>query len=333
MKRQIRQFLKRSIKRKETDSMKKLIVYFAIAASCVAIGSVRDCEQGRCATMCGKATGTVGARVAAGEPKISVFASFIRRIAKQRGISKSAAADLLYGMGVRGFDVGPAEPDLDELSATRLKPINFYYFPNWFGRKDDSKSVSPDACLARAAELGVPRIMVVPPNFSDGQDNPDEFERILAHMKDFVARAKERSITVTVEDFGGTRNCCSYMKYLKRFLDEIPDLRFALDTGNLYFAGRGEDILEMMAYAKGRVGHIHLKDQTAEDNRKYVTLGLGAVPNEEIVKAIACTDYDGWYTLENPVGDVLNDSVRQVALLKSWLAAGCTGGACDGVKH
>lgn len=300
--------------------MKKLIVFFAIAASYVAIGSVQDCESGKCAAVCGKAANAISSPAAVGEPKISVFASFIRCIAKQRGISKAEAAGLLYGMGVRGFDAGPADTDLDELSSTGLKPINFFYFPNWFGRKNDSKSVSPDACLARAAELGVPRIMVVPPNFTDGQENPDEFEKILVHMKEFVAKAKERSITVTVEDFGGTRNCCSYMKYLKRFLDEIPDIRFALDTGNLYFAGRGEDILDMMAYAKGRVGHVHLKDQSAEDNRKYVTLGLGAVPNEKVVKEIAGTDYDGWYTLENPVGDVLNDSVRQVALLKSWLA-------------
>ena len=264
-----------------------------------------------------------------GEPKISVFASFIRSIARQRGISKAEAADLLYEMGVRGFDAGPSEPDLDELAGTRLKPINLYYFPDWFGRRKGEGALSPEACLSRAVKLGVPRIMVVPPSFTDGKDSPGEFERILAHMREFVAMAKSRSIVVTVEDFGGTANCCSYAKYLKRFLDEIPDLRFALDSGNLYYAGRGEDILEMMAFAKGRIGHVHLKDQSKDDNRGYVTLGMGAVPNERVVKAVAASGYDGWYTLENPVGDVLNDSVRQVALLKSWLAAARRSGCAD----
>jgi sugar phosphate isomerase/epimerase len=285
--------------------------------SVAALAAVQGCSSCRCAD----AKAAQCACISAEEPRISVFASFIRRIAKQRGISKAEAAELLYGMGVRGFDAGPGEADLDELAATRLKPINFYYFPDWFGRKDKAKTVSPEACLARAAELGVPRIMVVPPNFTDGKDNPEEFERMLGCMKGFVAEAKKRSITVTVEDFGGVANCCSYAKYLKRFLSEVPDLRFALDSGNLYYAGRGEDILEMMEFAKSRIGHVHLKDQTAANNREYATLGLGAVPNEQIVKAVAATGYDGWYTLENPVGDVYNDSVRQVALLKAWLAA------------
>ena len=76
-----------------------------------------------------------------------------------------------------------------------------------------------------------------------------------------------------------------------------------------------------MEFSKGRIGHIHLKDQSATNNREYVTLGLGAGPNEKIVKAIAATNYNGWYTLENPVGDTYTDTVRQVALVKTWLSA------------
>ena len=255
------------------------------------------------------------------EPNISVFAKFIRMIAKERGISLAEAADMLYVIGVRGYDCGPDEKDLDELASTKLKPINFYYFPDWFGRKaPDDDRTTPSECLAKAKRYGIPRIMVVPPGFTDGKDNPAEFEKILAHMKDFVAEAKKVGITVTVEDFGGTSNPCSYAKYLKRFMQEIPDLKFALDTGNLYYANRGEDILDMMAFAKGRVGHIHLKDQPKSNPNDYVTLGLGAVPNEKVVKAMNAAGYDGWYTLENPVGDTYLDTVRQVAVLKAWLS-------------
>ena len=36
-------------------------------------------------------------------------------------------------------------------------------------------------------------------------------------------------------------------------------------------------------------------------------------------KLVAAAGYDGWYTLENPVGDTYTDSIRQVAVLKYWL--------------
>jgi len=251
------------------------------------------------------------------EPNISVFASFIRRTAKERGVSLAEAADMLYALGVRGFDVGPDDADLPELAATRLKPINFYFFPKMFAA--DNGAADCKRCLDQAVKYGVPRVMVVPTHFTKDGNEAEEFAKDLSSMKMFVAEGKKRGITITIEDFGGPSNPGSHMKYLKRFLDEIPDLRFALDSGNLYYAGRGESILDMMDYAKGRIAHVHLKDQTKEDNRKYATLGLGAVPNEKIVKTVSASGYDGWYTLENSVGDTYTDTVRQVAVLKSWL--------------
>ena len=252
------------------------------------------------------------------EPNISVFASFIRRTAKERGVSLAEAADMLYALGVRGFDVGPDDADLPELAATRLKPINFYFFPKMFD--SDNGAADCKRCLDQAVKYGVPRVMVVPTHFTKDGNEAEEFAKDLSSMKMFVAEGKKRGITITIEDFGGPANPGSHMKYLKRFLDEIPDLRFALDSGNLYYAGRGESILDMMEYAKGRIAHVHLKDQTKEDNRKYATLGLGAVPNEKIVKTVSASGYEGWYTLENSVGDTYTDTVRQVAVLKSWLS-------------
>ena len=226
------------------------------------------------------------------EPNISVFAHFIRNTARQQGISLTEAADRLYDLGVRGFDAGPDDKDLPELAASKLKPINFYFFPQMHG--PDNGAADCRRCLGQAVKYGVPRVMVVPTHFTKGGDEAAEFEKDLSSMKMFVAEAKKLGITITVEDFGGVMNPGSHMKYLKRFLDEIPDLKFALDSGNLYYAGRGEDILEMMEYARGRIAHVHLKDQTHENNRKYATLGLGAVPNEKIVKSVSAMGYDAF---------------------------------------
>ena len=232
--------------------MKRMIRSLVLVVTVAATGccAFRDCGCG-CATK--------------ESPNISVFASFVCRTAKERNLSLAEAADLLYDLGVRGFDIGPKDGNLAELAATKLKPINFYVFPDMFA--PDGGRADCLAFLAAAQRYGVPRCMVVPSNFTKDGDQEAEFAKILASMKMIVAEAKTRGITITVEDFGGTSNPCSYAKYLKRFLDEIPDLRFALDSGNLYYAGRGDDILEMMAYAKGRIGHIHLKDQKFDNNR------------------------------------------------------------------
>jgi len=250
--------------------------------------------------------------------RISVFANFVQATARQRGVTLEKAADMIYDLGVRGFDCNAFEPQLDALAATKLKPINFYYLAKFAG--EDGGAEENARVLDTAVKYGVPRIMTIPPDFTEGGDREAELSRTISNLRAFVAAAKARAITITVEDFGGTRNACSYAKYLRRMLDEIPELRFALDSGNLLYAGRGEDILDLMAYAKGRIAHVHLKDQPAENVRTYVTLGLGAVPNAQIVKATLAQGYDGWYTLENAVGDVYLDTVRQMAVLKTWLA-------------
>lgn len=288
------------------NSLKSLV---AVASVVLAVG----CQSVGCGSSCGTDA-----------PKISVFVKFVRAVAKERNVSLKEAADLLYELGVRGYDCGPDAKDLPELAATKLKPINFYYFPDWFkGRSPKSYAdvTTPDECLAKAVKYGIPRIMVVPPNFTGKEDEETEFRQILVLMRQFVCAAKGRGLQVTVEDFGGRRNCCSHVKYLKRFLDEIPDLQLALDSGNLYFADRGEDILELMAYAKGRIGHVHLKDQAPNCHQKYQTLGLGGVPNEEIVTTLNAAGYDGWYTLENTVvgADTYVETARQTAVLKAWL--------------
>ena len=297
--------------------MNKKSICTGLAAGALLAAAVSGCCGPRCG--CLSSEGNVD--------NISVFAKFVSMTAKEKGVSIADAADLLYDIGVRGYDCGPDEDKLKELAATKLKAINLYYFPDWFNRKSQdwntyyADKTTPNECLALAKKYGIPRIMVVPPSFTDGKENEAEFGVIVRKMAEFVALAKKEGIVVTVETYGGARNCCSRIKYLKRLLTDIPDLKFALDTGNLYYAGRGEDIIEMMEFAKGRIGHVHLKDQSAANNREYVTLGLGAVPNEKIVKAVAAEGYNGWYTLENPVGDTYNDTVRQVALVKAWLSA------------
>ena len=177
-----------------------------------------------------------------GEPvKISVFSGTVERIAKAKGVSLGESAALLAEAGVTGFDSSYKDPKLPELAKTGLKPINFFGWPKLLG--PDGGAKDSDEFVAAAVKYGVPRIMVVPDEFSKDGDQEADYLRIREGLRKLVAKANAVGITVTVEDYGGTGNPCSYTKYLKRFLTDIPELGYALDSGNLYYAGRGEDIL------------------------------------------------------------------------------------------
>lgn len=252
-------------------------------------------------------------------PKIAVFARYVHEISRQRQIPIGQAASHLYDLGVRGFDTSYDDPGLSSLAATVLKPVNLYgRVP--FLSQDQGASVV-EKFLSVAAKHGVPRVMVIPDGFTKGGDEEREFGRIVEGLQRMVAKAKSRGIEVMVEDVGGdAASPCNRLCYLKRFLAEIPDLRLALDTGNLYYARRGEDILELARHASGRIEHVHIKDQLQDDCRTYSVLGLGGVPNREIVRLIVGEGYDAWYTLENTAkgADVYEETARQIAVLTLW---------------
>ncbi len=253
------------------------------------------------------------------QPKVSVFAHYIRNIARQRGMGIEESCEKLYSIGVRGFDTAYTDKDLPRLAKTCLRPVNLYGQVNFLGSDGGAKEM--DRFIAMAERYAVPRIMVIPDNFTNGGNEKEEFGRIVEGLRRMVARAKAHGIVVMVEDFGGNlANPCSQIGYMKSFLMGIPDLRLALDSGNLYYADRGDDILELMAAADGRIEHVHLKDLQESDHHTYAVLGLGGVPNAQIVHQMSKGGYDGWYTLENTVSkaDVYIETVRQMAVLKVW---------------
>jgi sugar phosphate isomerase/epimerase len=250
-----------------------------------------------------------------------VFASLIETVAKAKGVSVERAAELLYAEGVRGFDTGYNDKNLARYAATVLKPVNLYAGIRFDA--PDGGTAQGARILESAERFGVSRIMCVPNDFPGGVESEDEYAKMRDGLAQFVANAKEKGITVMIEDVGRTANPCSQVKYLKRFLQDIPDLMFTVDSGNLYYAGRGEDIREMVDFAKDRIAHVHIKDQTKENCRRYATVGLGAVPNADVVRTVAKRGYNGWYTIENPVGaDHFADTLRQMAVIRYWCGGG-----------
>ena len=282
-------------------AMKNIIIFAGAALFAAAFSGCSTCGSCPCAN----------------SPKISVFSSTIDNVAKNYGISYAKAADKLREAGVDGFDCAYNSDRLPEYAATSLKPANLYGFIKFY--TEDGGRKQCDEFVATAVKYGVKRIMCVPSNFTDGRENEAEFAKNVEGVRYLVAQGLKYGVAVTVEDYGGDNNPCSWIKYLKRFMNEIPELKYALDSGNLVHAGRGEDILEMMRFAQGRIEHVHLKDFKHGGNRVRETLGLGNVPNAEIVRTMNAQGYDGWYTLEDLVGESrYEDVVRQVAVVRFW---------------
>ncbi len=71
---------------------------------------------------------------------------------------------LLAEAGVTGFDSELQRSKLPELAKTGLKPINFFGWPKFLG--PDGGAKDSDEFVAAAVKYGVPRIMVVPDEFS-----------------------------------------------------------------------------------------------------------------------------------------------------------------------
>jgi inosose dehydratase len=127
-----------------------------------------------------------------------------------------------------------------------------------------------------------------------------------------------------------------------RFLDG-SDADLCLDTGHLRLGGA--DPVEIAQEAKGRIGHVHLKDVDADlasstllRKRGYVdavkaglfrTLGDGDARVARAIEVLGESGYDGWYVIERDVcldadpgsGEGPVESVGQdLAFLRSSLA-------------
>jgi len=278
---------------------------------------MRSCRLAIAAVMVMSAVAAFGAK----DSPISVFGFQLMDYAKAGQIPVAEAAQRFRDAGVTGFDCDYADPFIADLVQAGMKPVNFYADIKFLAPDNGARQI--DECLASAAKWQVKLVMVLPEAFS-GKDDEAEFARIASGFNLLVSKAAKQGITVTTEDYGwhlpGTQNACGYSKWILRLLKECPGLKFTVDTGNLMYTEGPSAIYPLTVAAADVIVHCHLKDLTEENGKKiYRTLGQGTVPNERIVRFLEKKGYQGWYTLENLVGDdLLADTKAQVKVLKSW---------------
>ncbi len=165
----------------------------------------------------------------------SRFFGTVERIAKAKGVSLGELGGAARGGRRDRFRLSSCYyPKLPELAKTGLKPINFFGWPKLLG--PDGGAKDSDEAVAAAVKYGVPRIMVVPDEFSKDGDQEADYVRIREGLRKLVAKANA-GITVTVENYGGTGKSL-LVHEIPRFLTDIPELGYASDSGNSTTPGR-----------------------------------------------------------------------------------------------
>ena len=208
---------------------------------------------------------------------------------------------------VRQFEKAPDEfMALLEKTGLVISSVCKYFD---FGHKTDREEI--EAYLDLLVKVKVKKTLIIPGFFDENSDREKETARIVEALKLVCELAEKRGITVTLEDYDDAPSPCSTMGGLKHFMDEVPGLKFTLDTGNFRYSC--EDVLEAYDLLGDRLGHVHLKDRSelpmtegdggpkALDGKTLypAPVGSGYIPIEECIRRTREDGYDDWYTAEH----------------------------------
>lgn len=244
--------------------------------------------------------------------KLSVFYDHILQAAEQTGKS---VPDLLLEAKNAGIDaveinmtyLREHEETYALLKTARLAVSCVYEFYAMDSRDETERARHH---VATAQKAGSAKILVVPGFFPEaassyatcihdyGQtaaflDHNEKAQRMAQGMAKLVAMAKAENIQTVIEDFDSIDSPITCVNGMRWFLEQIPDLRVAFDTGN--FIIHHENIFTAWEALKDKVTHIHCKDR----GEQPVAVGDGYIPMREILGEILASGYKGYFAIEH----------------------------------
>ena len=248
--------------------------------------------------------------------KLSVFFDHVLQAREQTG---KTVEELLAGVRAAGIEA--VEINLsylcehsevwDALKAAGLGISCIYEFYD-MGRCDESEKVRRH--VETAVKAGAKRILVVPgflsgeaslqmqkampvkENIVDFFESNDEIKRMAEGLSFAAKYGAEKGVIVTVEDFDGLDSPLAGMYGIHWFLQQVPGLRYTLDTGNFLFYK--ENVMDAFELLKDRIVHVHCKDRQPEINASVQT-GTGYIPFAEVLEKIKKQNYDGFFAIEH----------------------------------
>lgn len=243
--------------------------------------------------------------------KKAIFLSHLREAAIQRGVVLEQVLCEARALGFEGVecdyhDVAPDVPGfvqmLTRAELTVSGVFNFFNFPQGINQEEI------EAVVRAAFQVGSKKLLAIPGEW-DGK-NAAAMDRMVEGLTILCRVAEPYGITVTLEDFGNVASPCSTAEGLQFFFDQVPGLKFTLDTGNFLYMDQdvvkcGQQLLPLLA-------HIHLKDcnlvplYPQEQPIMSVggvplypaPVGQGVIPMKSVIQLAKQVGYDGFCTVE-----------------------------------
>ena len=187
-----------------------------------------------------------------------------------------------------------------------------------FASKEDAK-----ALVDMAQRCGTDNILIVPgflpeeeaaelrnsvtaTAISEFMASHESIRNIQAGLQYTVDYAATKGITVSLEDFDGLYAPYARLTQLQWWMENVPGLRFTLDTGN--FAFSDEDSLTACHVLRDKIVHVHCKDRGVDTSivpgkfsrgLRPCAVGDGYLPMEQIISYLRATGYTGALTIEH----------------------------------
>lgn len=265
------------------------------------------------------------------QPVIATFYDHILDISKQEGCSVPEALAEAKKLGITALEVsdtnargraGELARELSEAGMGVTAMPSFFSFERDTDVQSQARRVFGDA-----KAIGAKTLLVIPGFIPEGADPEACTRQIIDCTKRLWELADRAGLALTMEDFDSGSSPIADSSGLLRFLDAVPGLTACFDTGNFYFAG--EDALAAYERLRGRIGHVHLKDRSA--NTEYgreerLTLsggpmhpspvGAGLIPMEELLARLRADGCGGTCTIEHYGAVPMLECLRRSA---EWL--------------
>jgi len=274
--------------------------------------------------------------------KLTVFYDHILNAAKQRGVTTAQIAADITACGISGVEMDyymlkeSGDALAEELTRLGLPINNCYCFFDWANHPEDQSYIQVLDDLKR---LGIMNLLVVPGFISRdivATGNQDIIttalararEAMLPNMIHLLDYASELGINVAMEDFDDISAPFATKEQVKWFLDRLPALGCAFDTGNFLYSE--QDVMQAYELLSDRITYVHCKDrsltpvegengQTTVNGRQIFSsaVGNGVIPMADILKLLEEKGYVGTIAIEHfGSTDQLSDMKTSASFLK-----------------